>query len=174
MWKGTKLKGVCGVMMTFKIIVQHTDASFKMEKKVAAWVAGIDWVYWFMEFTPHHGCIPLWRNIAFWFLRFRAILDIQRQVFLILIRPIFEEMSFAKRTWGRKKILYITKCNEKTSQNFKWRHLQHGQRKSIKKKKIKGKAAKFRSIFVKKLGSANNRSQIEAISIREIAIKFIR
>ncbi len=47
----------------------------------------------------------------------QRILDFQRQAFLILIRPIFEEMSLAKSTWGRiRKNLPTLENGIKTSQ----------------------------------------------------------
>ncbi len=52
---------------------------------------------------------------------FKATSDIQRQVFLILIPPIFEEMSSSKeyiRQNSKKKLYYIRKLEEKTSQNL--------------------------------------------------------
>ncbi len=62
----------------------------------------------------------LMRSSSLWWF-FRVSSDIQRLVFFILIRILFEEMSSAKSTWSgiRKKIfINIRKYYEKTSQNL--------------------------------------------------------
>ncbi len=67
----------------------------------------------------------LWKNIAYRLIQssrmrcfFRATSDIQRQAFSTLIRPLFEELSYAKITWGRIR----KKKNLLTSENTMKKH----------------------------------------------------